>query len=492
MFFSISPSFDENKVFFRTWGEIESRLDATYYKKIYMDLEAAVLKITQYKLRHFVKAMAGGSTPKITESEQYYSNSTDGVSFLRVQNLSPEGLRLSDCKYINIATHEGILSRSKVFEGDLLIKITGVGRMAITSIAPKDFEGNINQHMVVVKTKNLQINEQIAAFLNSDIGEMLASRRSTGGTRPALDYKALRSIPIILNDSIPSIMDKAYSLKFEKENQAQALLNSINDYLLQELGIVLPCEEKNTLESRMFCVNSSKVLGNRFDPRKYTEKYQKLFMAIENAPYPKKDLREVILEDISGNWGLDEGEKGDRLISCLTIRSTEFDNKYNLNLDNNRIKYRKYDPSIIERISLSPEDILVEKSGGSDGQPVGRVAFIEKEMVEKNLLTYSNFIHKIVIDNTVADPRYIFEYLRLMHNTKVTEVMQTQTNGIRNLIMGEYFRQIVLLPDKDTQRIIAYKASKMREQAIELEIQANTIVEKAKKQVKKILLGGNL
>lgn len=46
-------------------------------------------------------------------------------------------------------------------------------------------------------------------------------------------------------------------------------------------------------------------------------------------------------------------------------------------------------------------------------------------MVETNRLTYSNFIHKIVINETKAVPRYIFEYLRLIHNIKITEVMQT-------------------------------------------------------------------
>ena len=111
-------------------------------------------------------------------------------------------------------------------------------------------------------------------------------------------------------------------------------------------------------------------------------------------------------------------------------------------------------------------------------------------MVEKRLLAYSNFIHKIVKNKTVAEQRYVFENLRLMHYIKATEVMQTQTNGIRNLIMVEYFKQIILLPDKETQSIIACRVSKMREQAMVLEIQANSIIEKAKQQIEKILLGG--
>lgn len=456
-----------------------------------MDLEEAVGKKAKYKLRDFIKMMAGGVTPKITESDKYYSDSVNGIPFLRVQNLSPEGLDLSDCKYINKETHNELLRRSQVCQEDLLIKITGVGRMAITSIAPEGFEGNINQHIVVVKTKSPELNEQIAAFLNSDIGEMLATHRSTGGTRPALDYAALRSIPIILNDKVPNIMKQAYARKIEKEKEAQSLLDSINGYLLQELGITLPQEEENTLESRIFYVSSGRILGSRFDPRKYNKKYQKFFSAIENAPFPQKRLSNLLVDSVSGNWGKDDMAADENLVSCLTIRATEFDNKYNLNLKNNRVKFRKYDPDVYEKIKLSPNDILIEKSGGSDNQPVGRVAFIEKEMVENQMLAYSNFIHKIVVNEMEVVPYYVFEYLRLIHNIKITEVMQTQTNGIRNLIMGEYFNLIIPLPDKNKQLAIAKEISGRRKQALNIENQAWQIIEKAKKQIEKILLEDN-
>lgn len=484
----ISPKLDENKIFVRFWGEIANRFDPNYYKKEYMYLEKTVKELTQYRLRDFVKFMASGVTPKVTEYGKYYSNSDNGIPFLRVQNLSPEGLDWSDCKYINKETHDVLLRRSQVSEGDLLIKITGVGRMAITSIAPEGFEGNINQHMVVVKTKNPEINEQIAAFLNSDVGEKLATHRSTGGTRPALDYSALRSIPIILNDTIFGIMDKAYEYKKEKEKEAQILLNSINSFLLRELGIVLP-EEGETPEDRIFYVQSNKVLGNRFDPRKYTRKYKKLFEAISNAPFSKKYLKDIIVESVSGNWGEDEDAADKDLISCLTIRATEFDNKYNLKLDNNRIKYRKYKPEIYKKVKLSQNDILIEKSGGSDSQPVGRVAIIDKDMIEAKKLAFSNFIHKIAVKETEAYPQYVFEYLRLMHNIKITEVMQTQTNGIRNLIMDEYFNQMIILPDINEQIEITNVVQEKRKKALNLEKQGYQNVEKAKKQVEKILLG---
>ena len=109
-------------------------------------------------------------------------------------------------------------------------------------------------------------------------------------------------------------------------------------------------------------------------------------------------------------------------------------------------------------------------------------------MLDDYSLAFSNFIHRIRIDDKKAVPEYVFEYLRLMHNIKVTEVMQTQTNGIRNLIMQEYFTQTVLLPELKKQEEIAIHAAQMRKRAFELRMEAEKIVSDAKKQVEKMLL----
>ena len=442
-------------------------------------------------MRDFVLKMAGGATPKTTEYDKYYCDDENGIKFIRVQNLSPEGLQLDDCKYIKESTHNELLARSKVFEDNLLVKITGVGRMAVSSIAPKGFEGNINQHMVVIKTKNLETSQLIANFLNSDIGEKLASRRTTGGTRPALDYVALRSVPIILNKQAIAIMDNAYAIKQKKEAEASELLGSVNDYLLSELDIVMPEQEKNTLGNRMSYVSSIDVIGGRFDPKNYTERYKKLFDAINNSSLQKLKLRELILSDISGNWGLDEGSEDVSLIKCLTIRATEFDNKYNLKLDNSRVKYRKYATQTFKRVKLEKGEILIEKSGGSEDQPVGRVAIIDDETLKHSPLACSNFIHKIVVNYDQVCPEYLFEYLTLMHNIKITEVMQNQTNGIRNLIMREYFSQIILLPNINKQQQISDYIASIKLKAKQLENEAKDILEQAKKQVENIILKGS-
>ncbi|RCR66404.1 restriction endonuclease subunit S [Larkinella punicea] len=233
--------------------------------------------------------MASGATPAKAEEEKFYSTkATGGIPFIRVQNLKETSELVTDeLKYINDFTHTEYLKRSQVSGGDLLTKITGVGRMAVSAVAPTNFSGNINQHIVVSKTENYRTSEILAAYLNSDVGEKLASRRSTGGTRPALDYPALRSIPIVFDPIIVDVLTKAVIQKRQQETQAQILLDSIDEYLLSELGIKLPPDLDNTTENRMFKTSWRQLSGGRYDPT-----FQKVITEFKGSKYPSRRLRD--------------------------------------------------------------------------------------------------------------------------------------------------------------------------------------------------------
>ncbi len=269
MSYQVPQHIDKNKVFIVSRSEIEGRLEPEFYRPSLASLEKQIRRQSSHKLRDYALYLAGGATPKKTEAEKFYSDSESGIPFLRVQNLQTDGeLSLDDCVYINKETHNGLLARSQVAEGDLLVKITGVGRMAVASVAPQGFVGNTNQHMVVIKTGDPELSKYLARYLNLDIVEKVASRHSTGGTRPALDYPSLKNIPVIEGVDFSKI-DEAISSKKQKENESQQLIDSIDSYLLEELDVVLP-EIKTDLKSRQFIINRSALEG-RFDPSVYKD-----------------------------------------------------------------------------------------------------------------------------------------------------------------------------------------------------------------------------
>lgn len=483
---------NKSNIFILNRSDLDGRIEPEYYTPSISEIEEKIKIKANKRLSDFIIKMASGATPSVQEQDKYYSNAENGVPFLRVQNLQTNGkLSLNDTNYINYQTHNTSLKRSKVLGGDLLIKITGVGRMAIASVAPDNFEGNTNQHMVVIKTASKKVSEYLASYLNLDIIEKLAKRRATGGTRPALDYKALKSIPIIENIDF-SIIEKAEILKQQKEAEAKALLQSIDTYILETLGITIP-QKQNGIEHRMFTANFSDVVGSRIDPKLYDRTTKDLKAAIANTSFTKVELKKLLVQSIAGDWGKDENEADlinhEEYTKCLVIRATEFENEGNLTLDNSRVKYRLILNSKLKKIDIQENDLLIEKSGGSIDQPVGRIALITKEHISNNVLCYSNFIHKIRVDKNQVNPFYLFYFLKAIHNLKLTDAMQSQTNGIRNLIMSNYFDQIIPIPSKNIQNEIVKHIDDLHHQINTLKADALAVLDNAKAEVEKIIIG---
>ena len=242
-----------------------------------------------------ISDISSGITPKV--DKDYYTDSS-GIPFLRVQNVLNQEIDLSDAKFIKREVHEGMLKRSQLRKDDLVFTITG--RIGSVAIVPDNFEGNINQHSVRMhlKTQIADINirpDYVAVYLNSNLGKSLAIREVTGGTRPALDYQALKSLKIVLppleiQNHILQITKSAYARKKQKEQEADALLDSIDDYVLAELGIEIREHEKNAVESRIFTTTVSDVSGRRLDPEVHYGVY-----SLYTESYPMERLQNCVL-----------------------------------------------------------------------------------------------------------------------------------------------------------------------------------------------------
>jgi len=469
--FILSDEVNSEKCFILNRAEIEKRLDPFYYVPSIKKLEEEVKNKGSLPLRAFVENISSGATPKTAEKEKYYSDEEHGIPFLRVQNLSPTGfLKLENCKYINEETHNNYLKRSQVEGGDLLVKITGVGRMAVASVAPDGFIGNTNQHMVVIKTKDKETSKILASYLNTDIGEMLASRRATGGTRPALDYPALLSIPIIFDNKILEIYKSAIESKKQKEKQAKELLDSIDEYLLNELGITLP-EVDNSLEKRIFQVNLSDVSCGRFDPD-YKIKIDNI-----NSLMWKYDLVELKHLMIgSAQYGANEtAQEYKKDDDIRYIRITDIDEMGTLKQDN-----IKTADKIESQYILNYNDILFARSGS-----VGR-CYIHKDIEKKAI--FAGYLIRFILDAKKINLDYFFYYCHSsIYKYWVSAIERPAVQS--NINSEEYKSLKVPLPPIERQNEIAGHIQNIRDKANQLKNEAVQDLENAKDEVKQMILG---
>lgn len=144
-----------------------------------------------------------------------------------------------------------------------------------------------------------------------------------------------------------------------------------------------------------------------------------------------KAIIEIIEKPISGEWGF-EPSNGTVI---KVIRNTNFSNDGSLNLKD--VVEREISISKISKKKLRYGDILIEKSGGSPNQPVGRVVFFDQTEGE---YLFSNFTSSLRPKKGVFS-KYLFYLLYGNHLFKKTLSYQNKTTGILNLQLDRYLKE---------------------------------------------------
>lgn len=201
-----------------------------------------------------------------------------------------------------------------------------------------------------------------------------------------------------------------------------------------------------------------------------------------NSNFESFNLKDALTKNDAGDWG-DEPKEG----AIPVIRSTNFTNEGKLDLKD--VAYRSLKPNKLSEKKLFENEIIIERSGGSETQPVGRVGLVNHRIGSSNF-AFANFIQRIALNDTV-DANYIFYCLQQMYEMGITRAMQYQTTGIRNLDWKLYTKSILPKPPKPEQTAIATILSKVDE-AIAATQNSIKAAEKLKKALMQNLLTGKL
>ena len=483
MSYQVPEHIDPNKVFLVNLSQLEGRLDPSIYKPHF--------SFVSKKYKNAKLSEIAWIDPLCNFGE------CNEVSFIPMDAIDSANGTVA---YQGTKKVENSKGFTRFREGDILwAKITPCMQNAKSAIAKNLLNGfgcgSTEFYVIRTKDENI-VRQEYLLFLLRDERILKTAMNFFGGSagqqRVSSIFLKTFNVPIPSiqeQKNICDILAKYSSLKQQKEQQAEALLQSIDGYLLNELGIQLPETKSQTIQDRMFVVNFCEVSGGRFDSKLYSNAIKQLKQSLFTSPYKKQPLNYFIKSSCSGEWGKDETEEVDesKNTKCLVIRATEFDNTYNLQLDNSRVKYRWIDNSKLSRMEILPNDLLIEKSGGSEDQPVGRISILTEDILQAHQIAYSNFIHKMTVEG--INPMYLYFYLKTMHNIGITDSMQSQTNGIRNLIMKEYYDQIIVVPPLQKQQEIVDHISSIRQQAKALQEEGKAILEQAKKEVEQMILG---
>jgi type I restriction enzyme S subunit len=142
-----------------------------------------------------VKDVAAKITSGVTPEGGSAGYLDSGIPLLRSQNVHFDGLRLDDVAYISVDTHAG-MSGSQVKPRDVLLNITGASIGRCTFVPDGFGEGNVNQHVCVIRPGPCADYRFLAAFLSSPMGQDQILSTFTGASRQGLSHSDLGLIRI--------------------------------------------------------------------------------------------------------------------------------------------------------------------------------------------------------------------------------------------------------------------------------------------------------
>ena len=157
-------------------------------------------------------------------------------------------------------------------------------------------------------------------------------------------------------------------------------------------------------------------------------------------------LKRTVSACTNGTWGEEPRGSSDDLV-C--VRVADFD-RQRLRVDLGNPTLRLVPPAYRRGRLLQPGDLLVEKSGGGDEQPVGTVVLYEGGAPA----ICSNFIARMPVAPGF-DAQYLCYLHAALYRLGVNRRSISQTTGIQNLDSKSYLEEVVRIPECFEQRRIA-------------------------------------
>ena len=466
--FKLSPDVDKNKIFLVNLSEIEGRLDPIFYNAYTQKFIRGKYKITT------IKNVAKNIKSGIGAGKQDQSDKHNGIIQIRPTNITNDGfLKFDKNIYLPISK-----STDKLYENDVLFNNTNsqelVGKTAIAHNINGYFYSN---HITKITTNSNIEPKYLWILLNAyQRNKIFYSICTNWNNQSGIGIELLKSLKIPLppketQQEIIDLYESAYKEKQQKEAEAKRLLNSIDDYMLSELGITLP-KKDNSLENRMFKVNFSETSGNRWDAFYYQRYFKENIKNIKNGTYQTQLLKSIIKDNlIKGKLPKNDEKNGENRV----IQIGSIDNNGDIDLENLLTAKDIFS----ETQKLQTNDIIVVITGATIGK-IGFWSYDGTYYLGGDLVKFQT--------KQNVNPYYIFSLLQTKpYQIEIERNVTGATNG--HLSPTDIEHLPIPLPPLEKQNEIAKHIKQIREQAKQLKAEAIEILEQAKQEVEKIILG---
>lgn len=406
-----------------------------------------------------------------------FSNLTDNdiISYIPMEVIDERYGIVSSTKNITVSNTKGY---TKFKEGDLLwAKITPCMQNGKSAIAQNLLKGVGcgSTEFFVLRPKSNNVLIKYIHFILRDYRVLKSAQNSFGGSagQQRVSSSYLKTIriplpPIEIQQKIVDIYTTANKARLQKDKEAKELLESIDDYLLKALSIN-PSQEISS--EYVFTKKISETIGNRLDVSFYKDRFEMV-----SGIYPNKRLSSIVDIDPTIRFmGLVDNTPISFIpMECIDDTFGEVKEQRETTIAQTK-GYTKFEENDLLWAKITPC-----MQNGKSAIARGLINGIGCGSTEY-----------YVIRPKTADLIIDYVYLVLRHHA-VLKAAQNSFGGSagQQRVSNQYMKAIVIPhPPMDVQKSIIEVVTNKKERAKQLLKEGYEILEKAKEEIEKMILG---
>jgi len=433
-----------------TFSELSERIDAEYYKPMFLVSNALIENKKSKKLSELADVKGGKRLPK---GEVF---SDEGISYIRAEDVKNGFVEYESSPKISLELHQKLKSYQTKYD-DVLITIVGnsIGDVGIVKFDLK--KCNLTENCAkLVNLKEINT-DYLFSFLLSKYGQRQIEREKVGTSQPKLALVRIRDFNVpIPNEELQKQFGIIITRAKEAMDASVKSYNEAEQMLLKEINLEGYKGTGEAISVRNF---SEALADNRFDAEYWQPKYDELLAKLQRADA----LGEIAIirrgSLINPDYYSDDG--------IPYIRGADFSGN---ELSEDGMAYIKPDFKRSKETIVEEGDIVFPSVGS-----VGKTAIVTKKYSGAFI---SNNLGKLKIVSKEYLSQYVQVCLQSFIGQLQLERLQTQTAQPKITDTDMARIKIPFIPNENQQKIV-----EKIEQSRKLKLEAKELLEKAKRAV---------
>lgn len=468
--FQLSDQVDKTKVFILDKSELGRQFAPYFYKSEYVDLLNR-LRANPFKKLGAIARFSDETWRGQVSFERY-------LPYIEIGGVDTKTGRIKSIRKIPI---DGAPNRAKMLirTGDILISKTRPSKAAIALVDP--------EHDCYVASTGFSILREIRdesllrdflyialrqPFCLKQLGQYSGEQNYAAISQEQLSNILIPHLDLPSQRDVVARVQRAYAIKCDKEQRAEALTASIDDYLAKSLGIALP-EQRAEVGLRIFIAQYSQIRSGRLDANYSLPLFQASREAMRRGKFELRSIKSLA-EGVFQGLGRKTSKQG--AYALLKVKNIKQRGEIDLETK-----------AFVDQVPASKVLIEGDVIAPFVGEAVRRCRFSVYHPDGRVPHTIDNNTGVIRLNTAVLNPYFAANFLSSSIGKR--QIDQLIGGGVVPLLGSHNARDILLpVPPMEEQEEMAGHIRQLRQTVRQLRREGEEALEKAQHEVEQFVL----